>query len=287
MIQKGIWNPKYVEVLKRYETDIENLKVQLFECFFDEEKAKVIRDALKQIRQDQARILSLRDSLAYVTDIGYASMVKSQYLTACGLFRQDGSRIFDPDNIKEKTVLLDKIMIEINSNKINANCLRELSRTEPWRGIWSSCKGINVFGTPPVDWSDEQKMLASFGRMYDNIAEHPECPDSEVVQDDDSLDGWLIKERKKSERNKTQKKVDSMIGGKQSGAGEIFLVAPNQHEADKINDLNDVHGKMVKRSRAAFLKRNSGKEVSESQLPDVKQKLIMQANREMSQRFGK
>jgi len=282
LAQKGLWDYKYEEVLEKYAKDIEALKVKLYESFFNEEKANVIRSVLEQIRTDQRRILSIKDSLNYVTDIGYASMVKAQYLTACCLFKEDGSRVFDPNNLKQKTSLLDKLMMNINANKIGPDKIRELARTEPWKSIWSVSKNINPFGKPTADWTEDQKMLAMFSGMYDGISQHPDCPATEVVQDDDCIDGWLILERRKSEKRKTQKKVEGMLDN-HPNATEVFFTAKDNKDAAKINDLNDIRGKMIKRQRRIYIEKNKGRAVYESELPDIRQEIVMQANREMAQ----
>ena len=67
-----------------------------------------------------------------------------------------------------------------------------------------------------------------YSKLYDGAYEHPECPEDSVIQDDDMFDGWMIFQRRKREKSKTAKQVDSVIGAKQREAEELFIPSPNQ-----------------------------------------------------------
>jgi hypothetical protein len=74
--------------------------------------------------------------------------------------------------------------------------------------------------------------------MYTKIYEHPECPNEDVIEDDDALDGWMLEQQKKNAKEKTEKGVDNLIGKYGKNAQEVFLMPKDEKEFDQINELN-------------------------------------------------
>ena len=61
------------------------------------------------------------------------------------------------------------------------------------------------------------------------------------------------------------------------------MFAPTSKDANKINDLNTPEAK-ARRKRRDLLLRKKG-ELREAELPDKKQEIIMQANRQWADKF--
>ena len=95
--------------------------------------------------------------------------------------------------------------------------------------------------------------------MYDNIYEHPKCPPESIIEDDDVLDGWMLKERKIREKEKEEELVDARFSNLKE-ADEVFLPARTKTDVEKINNLNDTRGKMVKQQRNSVIQ-SKGKAV--------------------------
>jgi hypothetical protein len=82
-----------------------------------------------------------------------------------------------------------------------------------------------------------------------------------------------------------------MMGGKvnskqsNSNAGELFVMAKNQQEADKIRNVNDLTGQIKMKQRGQALEQKG--RLEEHQLPDVQIQLRAEAMKQMSERFGK
>jgi hypothetical protein len=113
--------------------------------------------------------------------------------------------------------------------------------------------------------------------MYDNVSEHPDCPEEEVINDDDMLDGWMIYQKRKTEENNKEKNATSLTN-KHKNASEIFVVA-NKEDAKEIKQLNSSDSLKKIQQRANIVSKN--KEVNEFDLPDVQQSIKLRENTKM------
>ena len=149
--------------------------------------------------------------------------------------------------------------------------------------MWIAQKG-DALGKPSCEWTDQQRYLVSFSKMYDNVYESTECPPEEVIEDDDILDGWFIKQRKDREESKQTKSSDHHFGShKGQGNQELFVMARDQQEAQTISNQNDVTGKQIVQTRKELTKQAGEKGIKDSEMPDVQRELQMQAVRSMKE----
>ncbi len=266
------------EKLKKMEDDIEDLKHKLFTSMLNTEKSNFIRLTLQRTRQYISGLTNAKTSLDHTTIEGYASLLKTQFLTESCLYYEGGKKVEDfPSNF------LEKAMSEIAGKSITQSELRELARTEPWRGYWGASGKQGIFEGLPINYNEDQRGLVLYSKMYDGAYEHPECPEDDVIQDDDLFDGWMIHQKKQKENTKTKKSIESSINEKQRNAEELYVFTPSKDDANKINDLNTPEAK-ARRKRRDLLLRKRG-ELREAELPDKKQDIIMQANRQWADKF--
>jgi hypothetical protein len=111
--------------------------------------------------------------------------------------------------------------------------------------------------------------------MYDNIQESLDCPNKDVIDDDDMLDGWFIIQSKKREQEKAEQDInESTKNGKIKNASEVFVVANSKKDADRINSVNSIHSHMVKKQRDGTLKQKGT--VNDHDFIDQRQKIQME-----------
>jgi hypothetical protein len=124
-----------------------------------------------------------------------------------------------------------------------------------WRTIWTAGKkSVGVFSKPSTELTRDQLTLMSFSSMYDNVYEHPDCPDEKIIDDDDCLDGWFIVQRRKAEKDKTQRSVDQATSNpKIRNAKEQFIMVESDEDAKRVMDLNDPLSKAKIAQRAAVV----------------------------------
>jgi len=276
LINIGLWTQGGDEELKKIEQKIEDLKVELYNSFLNPSKIKVIRKSLDTTRKLYYRLQNIRHSFDHITHKGYCDILKNQYILANSIHNIYGQKIFG-DISSIDYVLLNNLSVEINKNTIDIQTFKKLALSDFWRNFWSANKE-NIFGKPTIEWTDEQKTLVVFSKMYDSIQEHPECPAESIIKDDDMLDGWMIYQKRESEKSKNKNRTDKLLKDKKLGnAKEVFLVANSKEEAENIYSLNDNTSKNIIKERNSIIFK-SDKEIKESDLPDVQRDLQIQNN---------
>ncbi len=276
LVDAGLWQYGDSQRLENLEKQIEDHKVDLFNNFLNPSRIKSIRRSLSSARSLQNRLYQLKHAFDYVTLNGYCSNVKNEFLLTHSLYDTNNNLVFkniDDNNYQQMSAVFDFI----NQNTIDIPIFRTIARNEIWRSSWSANKE-NIFSKQTVDWTDEQKTLVIMSKMYDSAYEHPECPPDSVIEDDDMFDGWMIIQRRESEKNKAKQRNEKMLKDKKLGnANEIFLVARSKEEKENIYSLNDNQARFTIREREAVLSQAGGP-LKDKDLPDVQRNIVMQNN---------
>ena len=170
-----------------------------------------------------------------------------------------------------------------NQNKTSQEKLRELARTSPWRIIWSNSNKIpkEAFGIEVNEFTEEQSMLIEWTRLYDNIAESPDAPIDRIIQNDYALDGWLIKEKRKRDKERSNERLDG-LANKHQGADEVYIVARSKEEREQIYSLNSGQAEFNVKKRMDEIKK-SDRPMKLEEFTDIK----IKAMNEAKAKFGK
>lgn len=281
LIENEIWD---VDKQKRFDEipkEIEDLKVELYNCYFKSLDKEKIRKKIKTLRSEYEKLYSFRYNYFHLTCDGVALLAKSRYLIGCGLRDENGKKILIKDWWNKPNDVLEHCVAYITSHKISDDQLRELARTEPWRSHWNGRKAGRLFNKT---LTDDQLSLVTWTSVYDNIYQSQDCPPQSVIDDDDCLDGWMIIQRRKRGENETKNQVDELVKNpKIRSSQEIFIVAQTPEDAAKVDSLNDTTGAIVKAQR--FAKLNKHGRLHELELPDVEKELHMEFNKGMAERM--
>ena len=279
LLENDFWTVEEEEKLGQFRKDIEEFQVKLFELGFKGEEKKTTKKLIIHARDRINELTEKKHHWDHLSARGVALIEKNKFLIGLGLTNDKGIPLLNEFNYLEHSFpLFDKIVIEYNKKAIGVSQFREISRTEPWRQYWGAKEASSsIFGGPASELTDDQLSLISWTRLYDSIYQHPECPGDDVINDDDALDGFLIKDRRKREADQNKARVEDAISNpKIKSAQEVFIVAETPEDAKKINDLNDDSVKAVKRRRDALIDKQG--KVKEADLPDVKKRLQLEIN---------
>lgn len=279
----GFWTSKDEEGLKGLEKMLENLKLDLFKSYIAPDKVKNIKKQLIQVRNGINRSNNNKFTLYHATKEFYASNIKRQLLLALSIRDSKNEKVFN--NIKDfwfsDNIIVNLMSDVINKNYISQEEIRKISRSEPWRSMWI-INHEKCFSLAPSEWTDEQRILASYSKMYDNVYESPDCPVDTIIEDDDMLDGWFIHQKREREKKNKSNTVDKALGKKGKDGQEVFLVAGSQDQAKEIYNMNDEGTRSIIKAREQVIK-SSTEEVEHGHLPDVQSELRMQATRQFQQ----
>ena len=158
--------------------------------------------------------------------------------------------------------------------------IRDLVRNDPWSTLWTIRKNSGLIFNDPM--TVEQQALIVWSNIYDNIAESPEYPHITIVNDDDMLDGWLIIQREKREKEQKQKRGQEFTNNpKSSGAHEVYIPAQTSEDAMEIDALNKSYGHAVKAARLKQVEKEG--RVPLMKFSDMQQRLRIETTKKLSQ----
>lgn len=269
MINLGLWHINTDNLVKQLETKIDNLKIDLFNNRIKTKESSSIRKKLISSKKELNNFLSIKSSFYTNTLEGYAESIKNEYII-CSTLYKNNNRVFpsNKENNSISYIYFNNLVNEINNYTINIEQYKELARSQLWRSYWTASSKGNLFDKAAIDMTDEQRSLVNITKMYDSIYEHPECPEDNVISDDDMLDGWMILQRKKNEKARQQKFLDD----KHQGASEVFIMAEPE-DANKIMELNSAESIVALQEKMAYIDANKDRVIRENELPDIKRDL--------------
>jgi hypothetical protein len=221
---------------------INNTKIALYEAYVEFRNKTNIQTNLLYLKSRYSTLLYKKNKFYLYTNEGFAELYKQYYLIyRCSILKEQGR--FDDIDYN----LVEQLYEQYQSQYTNGDKIRKLSRNQIWRlyqGGASDCQG--VFGKPTLQLTIEQLSLWNWSKFYENIHQSMDCPTQEVIDNDDMLDGWALLQSKKREKEKQKTNIDDKMGNSQ----EVFLLADNQDDIKRINELNDNTSKLIKTQRA-------------------------------------
>lgn len=272
LIENDIWSPLNDKEIQDIKKEIESLKVDAYENCFKTKELRNIKYKIIKKSNEISSLLSKKHSMDHLSCSGIAEQSRFNWIISKTSFCSNGKRV------NWRNYRLSSFIAAYRENMIDHKDIRSIAREEPWRGMWSlSKKTGKLFDSPCYLLSRDRLSLCSYSGMYDSVYESPDCPTDKVIEDDDCLDGWFIKQKQKQENYKKEKESESLVkNAKIANSKEIFLMANNQEDAKNIFNLNSAHAKSIIQQRQEVIK-EKGK-VSDFDFADVRTELQMQQN---------
>ena len=281
IISKGLWTEEDDEREEGLKKDLDRLKIEIFKARHNESQREHIRKYIRAGEVQQSEQFSKKNIFQENTCEGLAILEKSlELIRKCTYV---GKELFDFGSIDIK-----EIWSLVNSQLCNDKEIREIARSEPWKSTWllRESQTYSLFCHNDRELTIEQKNLLMWSRMYDNIQESMDCPSDDVIEDDDLLDGWFLVQKQKRDKEKAETEFDNTMNNpKLSNADDIFLMAGSQKDAEKIDSLNDIHGQMTKKERAAAIKHTGG--MQQHEFRDERLRATRQSTQQFKDKFGR
>ena len=277
MIEQGVWSQKDEDQIEKNKRSIEDTKLEIYKSFFNEPKKAKLKERLERLKKDQHLLLNRKHANDQNDCEGIATYARWNWIIENTTYDENGNK-YDFSDIGVALVLR-----RYNSEILDVEQFRELARTDPWRSMWfTSQSPESLFNRRTSELSQDQLGIVSWSRLYDSVAEAHEGPQDKIVEDDDALDGWLIEQRRKREKDKNKFKLDG-YDDKHQGADEVYVMTSSKEEAAEVYNMNDAQGRMTVRSRELAVKEADGGLVNHRDFRDVKIKALNEANA----KFGK
>ena len=255
----------------KLEKQLEALKIDLYKKFSNKTYRTKAKKEIDNIKNAMNKMYNSRHSLDYLSLDNFCNKIKNEFILSHTIYNDFDKLVFDYNNTLEFTSFNNMVQFIAYHNTITIDTIKKVARSNYWKNYWGASK--NVLSKSACEWSDEQKALINISNMYDRINEHSECPDEEIIEDDDALDGWMLWQKKKSSQEKKIKGVDELLGSKGKNSSEVFLLANNDHEEiPEISELNDSESLQAYRSRI-HKTMSSDRPINEYEFADVQNKL--------------
>ena len=277
MEAKGLWTSEDDANLKLLEEEIESCKERIYQSRYVPQTVENLRLIIDTGREQLLEARQKRGYYSPNTCEGMASLEKARYIIKTNTYLN--GELYDFSLID-----VDTVLSAYNSSILSEEAIRELARTDPWKINWYM-KDVNdatMFANKGRELTPNQKNLIIWSKMYDSVHESPDSPGEAVIKDDYMLDGWFIVQRKKREKQQSEREFEQ-TNQKIAGAGEVYIMATNKEQADKINNLNDPTAKMIKKQRMATLKRKGS--ATQDQFKDAQLDRSNQSHQQFKDKF--
>lgn len=266
-ISLGQWSPNKELEIEGLQKDIHTIRRGLLDFLFNRTKLEQARSLLRRAEDALIERLNKRHSLLMNSAESHAEVCRQRYLI--GLITEtEDEKLFWPtiehfNNHNDNLLVLQLCEAFFYTSRISVALIRELARSSQWRVYWEIAKNTNdLFDNPVSSWSLNQRELAYWSTVYDSVNNAFEKPSGDVVEDDDLLDSWFIRQGEKIE-DKTQKVPVSQHN--KPGANETFIMADNEG-AKQVYKMNDSASRIKLKARQKVLQREGA--VKEQNMPD-------------------
>lgn len=272
IIELGLLHPMYKGDITSLEKQIENIKVDLFQNFYDKTKLKQYMSKLESARKRLNQLYHLKHSLDFLTLENYCATLKNEFIIKNTVYYYGTDNLlFDNDIVDYQ--LFNNITEHITLNILDLSQIKELARSDYWRNYYTVNKN-HLFPYSAIYFSEEQKALLSISVMYDRVYEHPDCPEPDIIAHDDALEGWMIYQQREIKKHKKEQKGVKVSGSdKINRAGEVFLMAQSKEQSQDILGLNTSESQNLIKTRMDAVASSQGTPIKECNLPDVKENI--------------
>ncbi len=270
-IQINKWNPQTDIEIEGLKKDIYNIRRGLLDLFFNKEKLNKARQMLRQAEMALIERLTTKYELLKTSAESCAMISQQRYIIGQIAQTLDGQKYWADNDIFNDEIDIELInqLVYIFFNKSIATTrqIREIARSSPWKEFWSSSKNIcNLFNLSPVEWSNLQKDLVYWSYVYDMVNDAYERPMREIIEDDDLLDSWFIRQGEQIEERAKKDSVE--IPGNKSnkpGRQEHFIVT-DKEGAKAVYALNDRTGRAKVQTKQKIISKQGI--IKEQDLPE-------------------
>lgn len=276
MREQDLWTAEDDAKSEGLKKDIERLKIEIYNARNNDSLRDKIRLYIRAGEKQLATHLSKKNQYYFNTREGVAAYEKLAWIIKNTTYKDN--ELYDFEDIS-----LSYVVDEWQSSILSENKIRELARTEPWKSLWiiHQKSGTKLFSNKEeYELTQNQKNIVIWSQTYDNIQESLDCPNKDVIEDDDMLDGWFILQSQKREKERNEKEFeDSIQSDKIKNASEVFVMSNNPKDKAKIDSMNNPYALMIKKQREELIKKKG--EVTQDQFADEKLNIQMKATNQL------
>jgi hypothetical protein len=288
LIENEEWSIENENKINQIKSDIRKIIRGLLDLIFQKNKLNVAKLMLRKAEKCLIELITNKNSLLINSVESYASLKQQRFIISKITHKEDGS-LFWKDNEEFNNFtdleLVNKLTnIFFVESRVSTSVTRELARTQPWRNIWSASKNCgNLFNKSLLESTDNQLELISWSQIYDMAYESYERPSNDIIEDDDLLDSWFMRQSEKIEERCKKDGVDNLVKNKRSGKQEVFIFA-DKNGAKDVYGLNDGLNRLKIQAKQKMI--DSKGNVKDQNLPDNQMEMREQLANQLREKMG-
>lgn len=288
LLRLELWSLDEEAELEESIQKLEDSKLELFRVHLNKSlTAQQHRLEIRNLKKKIRLLENKKTQFDHMTIKGYAVKKRMRHSLARRLRTVEGTKI-----IKSYDELsffpINEVLSAYVEAQLSEEEYRELARSNEWKAIWTLDKE-RIFNLPAIEWTDEQKTMVMWSRLYDNIVESPEYPGDYMLKDDDLLDGWLIDQNRKREDELKTRQSESFLAtnnAKIKDSQELFIMAETVEDAGRIDSMNNAQARIYKNQKLSSIP--EGGSIDEGDMPFIRKQIQMDALKaSMENRTGK
>jgi len=275
LIEIGRWSVKQEAEIDGLYTDIHNIRKGLLDFVFNVTKLEQARSLLRRAEKALVDRLNLRHSLLQCSAEAHAEICRQHYLIGVITENENGSQFWktidDFNEYDDQSLVNQLCEAFFQTSRIPVVAIRELAKSQQWRTYWDIAKNTNdLFEGPIVSWSLDQRELAYWSTVYDSVYSAYERPSKEIINDDDLLDSWFIRQGDKIEG---VSKKESLNAPLKNGRNEQFIMS-DREGAKKVYSMNSPASRARVIAKQKLLERKGT--IKEQDMPDSQNEMRKQ-----------
>jgi hypothetical protein len=275
MINLDRWSLQKEDEIEGLQKDIHTIRRGLLDLRFNKTKLEFTRSLLRRAEKALIERLTNRHDLLQGSAEAHAEIARQRYLVGRIAETENHKQIWpipeDFDNCEDNELISQLCEFFFQKSRISSKLIRELARSSQWRAYWEIAKNTNeLFCGDVLSWSVNQRELAYWSTIYDSVYGSYDRPSKEIIEDDDLLDSWFIRQGEKIE-HRTQSGL--IPKSNKSGRNEEFIMA-DAEGAKQVYKMNDpVVRARIKAKQKMIAKKGI---VREQDMPDSQNEMRQQ-----------
>lgn len=269
------WSLQKEKEIEGLQKDIHTIRRGLLDFLFNTTKLEKARSLLRRAENALIERLNQKHILLQNSAEAHAEICQQRYLIGRITETEDDKSLWptiqDFDDCDDNGLITQLCEAFFQKSRVPIVLIRELARSQQWRTYWEITKNTNdLFDHSVSSWSLNQRELAYWSTIYDSVYSAFERPSKDIIEDDDLLDSWFIRQGEKIDK-KTQASMSPQSN--KPGRNEEFIMA-DREGAKRIYDMNDPGTRATIKARQKLLNRQGT--MREQDMPDSQREMRQQ-----------
>jgi len=271
----GQWTEQQEIEIEGLQKDIHTIRKGLLDLLFNVSKLEQARSLLRRAENALVERLNKRHILLQNSAEAHAELCRQRFIIGAITEQENGEPLWstrqDFDDCSDGVLISQLCEAFFQRSRVPIADIRSLARSQQWRAYWEIAKHTgDLFDGPIAAWSLNQRELVYWSTVYDSVYSAYERPAKDIIEDDDLLDSWFIRQGDKID---SQTQNGMLPRSNKPGRNEEFIMA-DAEGAKRVYNMNDPGSRAKIRARQKLLQKQGS--IREQDMPDSQREMRQQ-----------